>query len=107
VWLFGWGRQTVELGSAGGRVCRRCSAAWPVQTWMEYRYFHVMWLVGAILTRKYQFSCSGCGVEVEARSSRLKRIARSGHARFIPLGPIFLIWLGGALVLIGPGDYSD
>ncbi|MBI1353410.1 MAG: hypothetical protein GC160_03615 [Acidobacteria bacterium] len=78
-----------------------------MQAFVDYRYFHIFWLIGAILTRRYRFCCSGCGAEVQARFSRLRKQARSGNTRFYLIGPVFVIWWGGALVLIGPGDYSD
>ena len=78
-----------------------------MQALVEYRFFHVLWLVGAILTRRYRFNCGWCSGEFEARSPRLKRPVRTGRTFFLSLGPLFLIILGGALILIGPGDYTD
>ena len=107
MYLFGWGHRTAQLGTAGMRHCTNCAQTRSVQTVLEYRYFHVFWIVGAILTRSYHFGCSGCGIEIQARDPKLRKAVRSGTARFVSFGPLFLIVLGGALVLIGPGDYSD
>ena len=74
---------------------------------LEYSYFHVLWLVGPIVTRRYHFICSGCGAEFEVRSPRLNKVVKAEKTYFISAGPFFLIILGGALVLLGPGDYSD
>ena len=107
MFLFWWGHRSVPLGNAGFRDCHICQARCLVQVVLEYRYVHVFWLFGPILTRRYHFTCPRCGTEFEARSSRLKKVVRAGRARFISAGPFFLIILGGALVLLGPGDFSD
>jgi hypothetical protein len=107
MFLFGWGHRRTPLGRAGSRDCHVCQASRPVQADLEYRYFHIFWLFGAILTRRYHFKCSRCGREFEARSHRLKGVVKEENARFISFGPVFLIIRGGALLLIGPGDYSD
>ncbi len=107
MFLIGWGHRRAPLGNAGSRDCLVCQASRPIQADLEYHYFHIFWLFGAILTRRYHFKCSRCGTEFEARSHRLKGVVKDGNARFISFGPVFVIIRGGALVLIGPGDYSD
>ena len=107
MYLIGFGHRRIPLGGAGYRDCRGCRAECPVQADLEYRYFHVFWLIGAIVTRRYHLSCRQCGAEVEARLPRLKTMVRAEKTRVISLGPLFLIFLGGALVLVGPGDFSD
>jgi hypothetical protein len=78
-----------------------------VNTALEYRFFHVFWVFGFLVTRRYHFACSRCAKRLEARSPRLKKIVSAGNTRLVPLGPVFVIVLGGALLLVGPGDYSD
>jgi hypothetical protein len=78
-----------------------------VGTALEYRFFHLFWVAGFIMTRRYHFSCTQCGTRLEARSPRLKKMVTSGTTRLIPFGPVFCILRGGALILVGPGDYSD
>jgi hypothetical protein len=107
MYLFGWGRRIMPLGGAGWRLCPVCMQNQQVATALEYRFLHLFWIVGFIVTRRYHFACSRCGTRVEARSPRLKKIVASGKARLIPLGPVFCVVLGGALLLVGPGDYSD
>ncbi len=107
MYLIGWGHRRIPLGSAGYRDCRSCRAKSPVQADLEYRYFHIFWLFGPIVSRRYHFTCRQCGTELEARSSELKTMVKAEKTRVISIGPFFLIFLGGALVLIGPGDFSD
>lgn len=97
----------IAVGGAGSRMCPACQAKQPVNTALEYRYFHLFWTFGFIATRRYHFACSRCGRKLEARSPRLKKMVTAGSTRLIPLGPVFLIFLGGALLLLGPGDYSE
>ena len=107
MYFFGWGHRTIPLGSAGSHECHVCQARGLVQVVVEYRYFHLLWVFGPILSRRYHLTCPRCGTEYEVRSARLSRVVRAGNARFISFGPFFLIILGGALVLLGPGDFSD
>ncbi len=107
MYFFGWGHRVLALGGAGSRHCSVCMQNQQVTTALEYRFFHLFWVIGFLVTRRYHFACSRCGTRIEARSPRLKRIVVSGKTRLIPFGPAFLIVLGGALILVGPGDYSD
>lgn len=107
MYFFGWGRRKASIGGAGTRHCARCRLNTRVEASIDYRYFHLLWLIGAIVTRSYVLACARCGATVPTRSSRLRKPARCGNTRFLALGPIFLIVLGGALLLIGPADYSD
>ncbi len=59
------------------------------------------------MTRRYHFTCPRCGTEFKVRSPRLNRMVRAGNVRVISFGPLLIIILGGALVLLGPGDFSD
>ncbi len=107
MYFFGWGHRTVVVGNTGSRDCHICREKDRVQAVVEYRYFHLFWIFGLIVTRKYHLTCKRCGAEFQARSSRLTRPVKAGNIRFIPFGPIFFIILGGALVLVGPGDFAD
>lgn len=88
-------------------MCAVCQGNQPVHTALEYRFFHLFWVFGFLVTRRYHFACSRCGKRLEARSPRLKKVVSAGKTRLVPMGPVFVIVLGGALLLVGPGDYSD
>lgn len=105
--IFGWGRTSILLGTAGTRPCSTCMDHRPIRATLEYRYFHVLWLFGPILTRRYLFDCPRCGTAFDGRSPRLTKIVTVGRTRLLSLGPFFFIFLGGALVLLGPGDFRD
>jgi hypothetical protein len=107
MYFFGWGLRSVHLGGAGSRDCHVCQARSPVDAILEYRYFHIFWLFGLILTRCFYFTCLRCSTESKARSHRLNQVAKAGNTRFLSFGPFFVILLGGALLLLGPGDFSD
>ncbi len=61
--LYIWGSagDRAVAASAGSRACAICNSVQPFELVIDYRYFHIWYLLSWVTKREYAFSCTRCG----------------------------------------------
>ena len=61
LYIWGSGGDRVVAASAGSRECAVCNSVQPFELVVDYRYFHVWYLLSWVTSRKHAFACTRCG----------------------------------------------
>lgn len=62
--FFGWGRESLFLLQLQMHPCTRCGTARTFGVYLNYTYFHLFWIFGAVLSKKYIATCGACGQSI-------------------------------------------
>lgn len=66
LYIWGSGGDRAVAAAAGSRACAICNTVQPFELVVDYRWFHVWYLLSWVTSRKYAFACTRCGNAVKA-----------------------------------------
>ena len=60
--LIIWGSrsESLDLGVVDHRYCNTCRGIRPFKIILQYRYFHIYWIFGWIMSKEYVLACDFC-----------------------------------------------
>ncbi len=92
MWLWGEGRDVIELGTGLRADCRHCARAQPFRNVLVYRYLHVWFLFCWVTHKRYVAVCEGCrrGREHDTRTFE-RTLARSPIPFYRRFGGLVLL----------------
>jgi hypothetical protein len=107
IFIWGWRSKILALGPAGTLACGPCERPRPFQLVLQYRYFHLYWLLRAVTKRHYLQLCTICSrgpemdrMQIETRLGGDPVPALDRYGLYAGLAVVGLIISAAALGLI-------